>query len=48
MIIKGVGFIIGMAFFGDPVMKYALDTLNQKIPNWKSHMDIQKYFSLLS
>ncbi|KAJ5715861.1 uncharacterized protein N7483_013042 [Penicillium malachiteum] len=41
-IIKGIGFAIGGGFFGDPVIKYALDVLDQKIPNWKSNLDLQK------
>ncbi|KAJ5718599.1 hypothetical protein N7488_004245 [Penicillium malachiteum] len=41
-IIKLFGFAIGGAFFGDPVIKYALDMLDQKIPDWKSHLDLEK------
>ncbi|KAJ5638265.1 hypothetical protein N7490_008144 [Penicillium lividum] len=41
-IVKIIGFAIGFGFFGDPVINYTLDTLNQKIPNWKDHMDLQK------
>ncbi|KAJ5256735.1 hypothetical protein N7478_012839 [Penicillium angulare] len=41
-IIKAVGFLIGFGFFGDPVIKYMLQTMDKKIPDWRSHMDIQK------
>ncbi|KAJ5772587.1 hypothetical protein N7520_003116 [Penicillium odoratum] len=41
-IVKIIGFAIGFGFFGDPVINYTLDTLNQKIPNWKDHMDLEK------
>ncbi|KAJ5296389.1 uncharacterized protein N7443_007282 [Penicillium atrosanguineum] len=41
-IIKGVGFAIGLGFFGDPIFAYTLDMLNQKIPNWQDHLDMQK------
>ncbi|KAJ5946934.1 hypothetical protein N7454_003773 [Penicillium verhagenii] len=41
-IVKIIGFTIGFGFFGDPVFTYALDTLNQKIPNWRDNMDLQK------
>ncbi|KAJ5919405.1 hypothetical protein N7466_010348 [Penicillium verhagenii] len=41
-IVKIIGFTIGFGFFGDPVFTYTLDTLNQKIPNWRDNMDLQK------
>lgn len=51
-IIKLVGFALGLGFFGDPIFTYTLDLLNDKVPNWKDHLDLQKYditpfFSLL-
>lgn len=45
LIIKGIGFAIGLGFFGDPIFAYTLDMLNRKIPNWKDHLDMQKYVS---
>ncbi|KAJ5667787.1 uncharacterized protein N7477_006357 [Penicillium maclennaniae] len=41
-IIKGIGFTIGLGFFGDPIFVYTLDMLNQKVPKWQDHLDIQK------
>jgi hypothetical protein len=45
-IIKGVGFTIGVGFFGEPIFAYTLDMLNRKVPNWKDHLDMQKYVPL--
>jgi hypothetical protein len=42
-IIKLVGFAVGLGFFGDPIFAYTLDFLNTKVPNWRDHMDLQKY-----
>lgn len=42
-IIKVVGFIIGLGFFGNPLFTFGMALLNRTIPNWKDHMDIQKY-----
>lgn len=42
-IIKLVGFALGLGFFGDPIFTYTLDLLNDKVPNWKDHLDLQKY-----
>lgn len=44
-IIKGVGFTLGLAFFGEPIFALTTDLLNCKVPNWKDHLDIQKYLS---
>ncbi|KAJ5695465.1 hypothetical protein N7536_005877 [Penicillium majusculum] len=41
-IIKLVGFALGLGFFGDPIFTYTLDMLNDKVPNWKDHLDLQK------
>ncbi|KAJ5691898.1 hypothetical protein N7462_001321 [Penicillium macrosclerotiorum] len=40
--IKSLGFIIGLGFFGGPLFAHTLHILNRKIPDWKEHMDIQK------
>ncbi|RDW93030.1 uncharacterized protein DSM5745_00352 [Aspergillus mulundensis] len=42
VIVKSCSLAIGLAFFGDPVFKRAMDLLNTKIPNWKTYMDIEK------
>ena len=44
-IIKLVGFALGLGFFGDPIFTYTLDLLDTKVPNWKDHLDLQKYAS---
>ncbi|KAL4789362.1 hypothetical protein BDV19DRAFT_374295 [Aspergillus venezuelensis] len=42
MIIKTISLIVGLIFFGDPVMSRAMTLLNEKIPNWKEYLDIEK------
>ncbi|KAJ5583056.1 hypothetical protein N7535_001676 [Penicillium sp. DV-2018c] len=42
LIIKLVGFAVGLGFFGDPIFAFTLDLLNRKVPNWKDHLDLQK------
>ncbi|KAJ5129891.1 uncharacterized protein N7515_005930 [Penicillium bovifimosum] len=42
LIIKLVGFAVGLGFFGDPIFTFTLDLLNNKVPNWKDHLDLQK------
>lgn len=42
-IIKAVGFIVGVGFFGDPLLTIGMGLLNRTIPDWKDQMDIQKY-----
>ncbi|KAL4950898.1 hypothetical protein BDW69DRAFT_171147 [Aspergillus filifer] len=42
MIIKTISLTIGLIFFGDPVMSRAMTLLNEKIPNWKEYLDIEK------
>lgn len=41
--IKAAAFGLGLGFFGDPVIDYSVDYLNRKIPNWRQHLDLQKY-----
>ncbi|GLI81629.1 hypothetical protein PoHVEF18_010014 [Penicillium ochrochloron] len=41
-ILKAVGFILGLGFFGDPLFTFGMALLNRTIPNWKDQMDIQK------
>lgn len=35
--------MIGVGFFGDPLFIFGVGLLNRTIPDWKDHMDIQKY-----
>jgi hypothetical protein len=42
-IIKATAFALGLGFFGDPAIGYSVDYLNRKIPNWREHLDMQKY-----
>lgn len=41
-IIKLVGLSIGLAFFGDPLFTRGLALLNEKVPEWKEGMDLQR------
>ncbi|KAL4943069.1 hypothetical protein BDV06DRAFT_235011 [Aspergillus oleicola] len=42
MIVKTISLTIGLIFFGDPVLSYAMTLLNENIPNWKEYLDIEK------
>ncbi|KAL4804944.1 hypothetical protein BDV18DRAFT_141602 [Aspergillus unguis] len=42
MIVKTVSLTTGLAFFGDPVLSRAMKLLNEKVPNWKEYLDIEK------
>ncbi|KAL4903348.1 hypothetical protein BDW74DRAFT_39217 [Aspergillus multicolor] len=42
VIVKSCSLAVGIAFFGDPVFKRAMDLLNTKIPDWKTYLDIEK------
>ncbi|PLB53803.1 hypothetical protein P170DRAFT_396493 [Aspergillus steynii IBT 23096] len=41
LIVKGAGFTVGFAFFGDPVFSHTIDYLNTNIPDWKKYLDLQ-------
>lgn len=41
------GFIIGLCFFGDPIIKNGVALLNSKIPDWTGYLDLQKYGAAL-
>lgn len=43
MIIKAIGFTVGFGFFGDPIFQGTLSFLNNKVPDWKKHLDLQQY-----
>ncbi|KAJ5103492.1 hypothetical protein N7532_004021 [Penicillium argentinense] len=38
---KGIGFFVGFAFFGDPVIRRGLAFLNTKFPHWQKLLQIQ-------
>ncbi|KAL4977135.1 hypothetical protein BDW66DRAFT_150447 [Aspergillus desertorum] len=42
MIVKTFSLVIGLGFFGDPVLSRAMNFLNTKVPNWKTYLDIEK------
>ena len=42
-IIKLAGASIGLGFFGGPAFDYTVRVLNDKVPDWKDYLDIQKY-----
>ncbi|KAK1144456.1 hypothetical protein N8T08_005328 [Aspergillus melleus] len=41
LIVKGAGFVVGLAFFGEPVFQRTMDYLNTNIPDWKKYLDLQ-------
>ncbi|OJJ39409.1 hypothetical protein ASPWEDRAFT_169256 [Aspergillus wentii DTO 134E9] len=41
LVIKAGAFAVGFGFFGDPVIQSSLDFLNNRIPDWKKHLDLQ-------
>lgn len=41
MVIKGITFVVGLAFFGDPVIWRALDLLNRKFPHWEKLLELR-------
>ncbi|TGZ81705.1 hypothetical protein EX30DRAFT_395486 [Ascodesmis nigricans] len=41
MVIKGTTFILGVAFFGDPLFIRGYHWLNANIPNWMDYLDIR-------
>lgn len=41
MVIKGITFGVGLAFFGDPVIWRALDLLNRKFPHWEKLLELR-------
>lgn len=46
LIVKSAGFVVGFAFFGDPVFERTMEYLNTNIPHWKNYLDLQKYILL--
>ncbi|EPS38100.1 hypothetical protein H072_8160 [Dactylellina haptotyla CBS 200.50] len=41
MIIKGLGFGAGFAFFGQPVIDRGIKTLNRKFPHWQKLLELR-------
>lgn len=46
-IIKLVGFVLGLGFFGDPIFAWTMHILNTKFPAWQDQLDLQKYDPVL-
>ena len=46
MFMKMNTFIIGAAFFSDPLIWRGLDWLNKNYPNWQKLLEIEKYVTM--
>lgn len=46
-IIKLVGFVLGLGFFGDPIYTWTMEMLNARFPAWQDQLDLQKYDPVL-
>jgi hypothetical protein len=42
MLLKSLSFVIGFAFFGDPLISRGLAWLNRTIPNWQKLLELRK------
>lgn len=40
--VKGVSFLVGAVFFGDPLIKRGLDWLNRNIPDWPKYLELRR------
>ena len=47
ILLKSTSFIIGLVFFGDPIISRGMTWLNRNIPNWQKLLEPRKYVSLL-
>ncbi|KAH6695704.1 hypothetical protein F5X68DRAFT_266984 [Plectosphaerella plurivora] len=41
MVIKSTQFILGFAFFGDPIIQRGLSFVNRRIPNWQKYLELR-------
>ncbi|KAJ5155866.1 hypothetical protein N7492_008669 [Penicillium capsulatum] len=41
LFMKGVGLLVGVAFFGDPVIREGIGYLNRKYPHWQRALQLQ-------
>lgn len=41
MLLKGIGFGMGFAFFGDPVITPTINYLNTHIPHWQRYLELR-------
>ncbi|KAJ5818536.1 hypothetical protein N7474_004127 [Penicillium riverlandense] len=41
MLIKMTGLVIGIAFFGDPLIRRSITYLNHKVPHWQKFFELQ-------
>lgn len=42
LFVKGSTFVVGFAFFGDPVFWRAIAYLDRKYPGWEHRLELQK------
>lgn len=43
VLMKSTTFIVGFAFFGDPVIRRGVKYLNRRFPKWQKVIELQKY-----
>lgn len=43
MFMKASGFLVGVVFFGDPVIWRGIKFLDLHVPNWQKYLQPQKY-----
>ncbi|KAL4894858.1 hypothetical protein BDV59DRAFT_164965 [Aspergillus ambiguus] len=41
-ILRTVSLLAGVGFFGDPIFQWTLKFLNERVPDWKQHLDLNK------
>lgn len=41
MLLKGMGFVVGFAFFGDPVITPTIRFLDRRIPHWQRYLELR-------
>ncbi len=48
VVMRAVSFIIGGAFFGQPLIMRGIHLLTQKVPNWKDYLELRRYDTLVT
>jgi hypothetical protein len=38
-----IGFAVGFVFFGQPLIRRGIRLLTQKIPDWKTYLELRRY-----
>lgn len=41
-IIRTVSFAAGLGFFGAPIFSWTMTVLNERVPDWKKHLDLRQ------